>query len=315
MSILGSETKITRNSQLKEVLSQIKDLFRKGLNRQFSGCVLEAYDLYKQATEKLRAILDDKRHPLKGELLKRWTFHLKHFEGYMENLSDQLHGHITQSKMVDQIFIKEDEVGYSYQNLFGRYLTGAVKDILIFEPELSKGCHIKNLINFFEMILKNCANVSCIRLVTNKNGELPTTQLNILNQVCLDMERKNIDFSYRFEDNLKDAKILLSNGYLINTGHGLHIYQPDYAQYSPGLCDFDFRKCFKSMISIWKCRPFADGSYLSIKELEPSTRKKPLTIENISKYNEYKNMTAAAELKKKTAVSELSIKQGSRSKI
>ncbi|KAM8713481.1 hypothetical protein ACLKA7_013748 [Drosophila subpalustris] len=217
-----------------------------------TGHVMEAILLYEESIYKLGQL--NNSDPNKQQLCQKY---LKMYESRAKQLRDQVKSHLQSSKMLEHIAIERDSRGRSYQRLFGAYLNDSVKEAHVNEPHLSELHQFKNLLNFFEVLIKNCRYLKYIRLTTRPDPVLSKNQLHILQQIRADLATGNIHMNFQLDEALHDRKIVLSSGIVIKIGRGLHYFEPTEDVYKLGMCDYDFRKCLATEVDVWKCRAFA----------------------------------------------------------
>ncbi|EDW74896.1 uncharacterized protein Dwil_GK15925 [Drosophila willistoni] len=217
-----------------------------------SGHIMEAILLYEESIHKLNQMAT--AEPNKKQLCGKY---LKTYESRAKQLRDQVKTHLHASKLLDHLSIERDARGRSYQRLFGPYLDDSVKEAHLNEPHLTEQQHYRNLVNFFEVLVKNCRYLKYIRLTTRPDPVVPKNQMHILQQIRSDLATGNIQMNFQLDDTLHDRKIVLSSGVVIKIGRGLHYFENCEDIHSLGMCDFDFRKCLATDVDIWKCRAFA----------------------------------------------------------
>ncbi|XP_017018939.1 MIT domain-containing protein 1 [Drosophila kikkawai] len=233
-------------SKLEPIISALKC--------EQTGHIMEAILLYEESTFKLKEMAE--AEPNRRQLCSKY---LKIYEARAKQLRDQVKSHLHASRMLDHISIERGARGRSYQRLLGPYLDDSVREAHLNEPNLTEAQHFRNLINFLEVLVKNCRYLKYIRVTTRPDVLMPQKQLQILQQMKTDLAGGNIQMNYQMDESLHDRKIVLSSGVLIKIGKGLHYFEPvqEGSVYSLGLCDFDFRKCQATEVDIWKCRAFA----------------------------------------------------------
>ncbi|XP_017096718.2 MIT domain-containing protein 1 [Drosophila bipectinata] len=217
-----------------------------------TGHIMEAILLYEESIFRLSQMAEEE--PSRRQLCGKY---LKMYESRAKQLRDQVKGHLHSSRMLDHISIERGARGRSYQRLFGPYLDDSVREAHLNEPHLAEPHHFRNLLHFFEVLVKNCRYLKYIRLTTRPDPASPKSQLHILQQMKTNLASGNIQMNFQMDESLHDRKIVLSSGVVIKIGRGLHYFEPGESSYSLGLCDFDFRKCLATEVDIWKCRAFA----------------------------------------------------------
>ncbi|XP_037932086.1 MIT domain-containing protein 1-like [Teleopsis dalmanni] len=156
---------------------------------------------------------------------------------------------------VKEVHIKDDATGYTYDKLFGKYLNEDVKEILIEESYLREKHQLKNLVRFFELSIKSCPECRYIRVVTTKDPNPNSEQVAILNEIRTSLARRNVHLNIVF-NNIHDRRIVLSNGYIIISGRGLDIYKKNDSNFGLGVCDYYYRQCKQTDITIMRSSGF-----------------------------------------------------------
>ncbi len=125
-----------------------------------------------------------------------------------------------------QVTIYENQTGISYKNLFLPYLKGAT-EINIVEPYIRYPYQIRNLMEFCSLLaeIKEAGEEIKINLVTYFNEEYKESAENAFADIKDSLEPLGIFLDYKFDDSPHDRHIHLNNGWKINLGRGLDIYQ------------------------------------------------------------------------------------------
>lgn len=216
-----------------------------------TGHIMEAILLYEQSIFKLSKLYNSE--PNRQHIYRKY---LTLYDDRAKQLRDQVKSHLQSSKLLDRIIIEREARGRSYQRLFGNYLNDSVKEAHLNEPHLTEMHQFKNLVNFFEVLVKNCRYLKYIRLTTRPDTVMGKNQFRILQQIRADLATGNIHMNFQLDDTLHDRKIVLSSGIVIKISRGLHYFEPNDDDYSLGMCDYDFRKCLATEVDVWKCRAF-----------------------------------------------------------
>ncbi|XP_037937690.1 MIT domain-containing protein 1 [Teleopsis dalmanni] len=156
---------------------------------------------------------------------------------------------------VTEVHIEDDATGYSYDVLFGTYLNAGVKEILIEESYLREKHQLKNLVRFFELSIKSCPNCRYVRVVTTVDPNTKSEQAAILDEIKTNLANRNVHLNIVY-DNIHDRRIVLSNGYIIISGRGLDIYKKNEGNFGLGVCDYFYRKCKRTDITIMRSSGF-----------------------------------------------------------
>lgn len=115
---------------------------------------------------------------------------------------------LAKRKIVKQIHVAENATGYSYSQLFGKYLDGAVREIIIEEPYLGRPFQLYNLLMFIELSVLSCGQLKIIKVVT-KRGDDPQEQAKALAEIRADlMNSKQIKLDIEYSDSLHDRSIV-----------------------------------------------------------------------------------------------------------
>ncbi|XP_036345773.1 MIT domain-containing protein 1-like [Rhagoletis pomonella] len=230
-----------------------KDILMRAVQCDQAGRILEAQNLYQDGIQILMDLVSDE-----NDVAKKKVFYerIKEYIDRAEQIKERVQNHVIRGELVTNIPIDEDSAGNSYESLFGKYLNAEVKEVLLEEPYLHEKYHFQNLITFLELLVKNCRHLKYVRVVTKTDNKASENQKTILEQIRTDMARRNVSLTYKFEDTLHDRKIVLSNGYIIKIGRGLHFFKATNPLFSLGLCDYDFRKCLQTDVDIWRTKNF-----------------------------------------------------------
>lgn len=233
-----------------------------------TGHIMEAILLYEEAIFKLSKMYNsDQRNQ------QMYRKYLTQYEEKAKKLRDRVKCHLQSSKLVDRICIERDVRGRSYQRLFGPYMNDSVKEAHVNEPNLTETHQFQNLINFLEVLVKNCRFLKYIRLTTRPDPLMCKNQYHILQKIRTDLATGNIHMNFQLDETLHDRKIVLSSGIVIKIGRGLHYFEPCEDVYQLGLCDYDFRKCLATEVDIWKSRAFAKPPKKQESNVCPAKRK------------------------------------------
>lgn len=121
--------------------------------------------------------------------------------------------------------IKLNQRGVSYASLFGEYLKTPTK-ITIFDPFVRKPYQFDNLIELVQLIREVNENIDSglrIELHTTVDDADPKKQNETLEEIKSELVSVGLDFDFFF-DAQHDRFIMLDNGWVINLGRGLDIF-------------------------------------------------------------------------------------------
>ncbi|XP_017783626.1 PREDICTED: MIT domain-containing protein 1-like isoform X2 [Nicrophorus vespilloides] len=130
-------------------------------------------------------------------------------------------------KYHEQIRIKNDDTGYSYESLFSEYLNSEVRKVQIEDPYIKAHHQVQNLKDDTEQ---------------TKGFELLKT----------DLANHNVVFIVDYSDSLHDRQIELSNGWVLKIGRGLDMFKPPVSKFSLGIFNLKFRKCHETTVDIYQ---------------------------------------------------------------
>ncbi|XP_075161914.1 MIT domain-containing protein 1 isoform X1 [Haematobia irritans] len=228
-----------------------KDILIKAVQCDKAGRILEAQQLYQDGIQILMDVVADETDAAKK---KAYYERIKEYIDRAEQIKIRVQKLAETGEIEANIPIDDNSTGHSYKSLFGKYLNDKVKEILIDEPYLNERYQYQNFVAFVELAVKQCIQLTYIRLITKPHPNDTQAQAAIFKQIKDDLLRRNITLDIKFEQTLHDRKIILSNGYIIKIGRGLHIFKPINPLYSLGLCDYDFRKCLQTDVDIWRTK-------------------------------------------------------------
>lgn len=228
----------------------VKELVEKAIDCDNYGRLLEAQSHYSESIEMLiNLALNETNEEIKNICLERMQQYA--------NRRDQIQSHVyrlaANAKLLDQITIAENATGRSYRSLFGKYLNGHVREILIEETDPFQNEELQNFISFMELVVKNCKNLTFIKLCVPEVKNDPLIWESLL-AVKRDLGSRNINLHFNSNKEVAENRILLSNGYIIKSTWGLNFYKT-YEVLCLGINDYDFRKCKLNEITVWKTRP------------------------------------------------------------
>jgi ATP-dependent Lon protease len=142
-----------------------------------------------------------------------------------------------------QVSLKDNQTEISYQILFGDYLRGATK-IQLQDPYIRMYYQYKNLLEFCLMLSqeKSPEEEIDLHVISNNNPEhLEDSRANFedLQESVADL---GIHLTYEFAD-VHDRSIISDNGWKINLGRGLDIFDRIEGKFSAADLDQTKRKC------------------------------------------------------------------------
>lgn len=147
--------------------------------------------------------------------------------------------------------IRYGSTGFSYQNIFGRYLAGA-KKLIIEDPYIRREYQVRNLLQVCELAVQN-GTIKTIELVTGFEHEYQRDETaKRLDELKESLADVGVDFSYRFDEKLHDREIRTDTGWHVQIGRGLDIYLRLESKMQIGASNLDLRSCLETKVSIFR---------------------------------------------------------------
>jgi len=145
------------------------------------------------------------------------------------------------------IHIREGETGYSYRNLFGPYLAGA-KKIVVIDPYVRLEYQIRNFVAFAGILDTSVGPVE-LKLVTTSEDAYQEKVLELkFTEIKASLVQHGLHFTFEFDPVIHDRKIWADNGWCIYAGRGLDIFQKPDSKYELSEMDQTKRKCRETEI-------------------------------------------------------------------
>ena len=158
------------------------------------------------------------------------------------------------------VTIKENQKGVSFEGLFGPYLKGA-KRIDIVDPYIRMFHQCRNLMELIEVVIRNKApeDEVTVRLQTIEDEDRTDQQRDLLQSIQDNASIAGVDFDWEFDETrtIHDRKIETDTGWKITLGRGLDMFQQfDHRDaFSLGHRLQDQRRCKACEISFIKTLP------------------------------------------------------------
>lgn len=141
------------------------------------------------------------------------------------------------------LVIRDNQTGISYKRLFADYLKGAT-EIKLTDPYIRLPYQFKNLLEFCIMLAQNKAPEDEIRLhviTWNIQDRIPDSELSF-QELIPSVKELGIDLTYEYQ-NLHDRNIVVNNGWRIQLGRGLDIFEPRDGKFNPAEYYQERRSC------------------------------------------------------------------------
>jgi hypothetical protein len=147
--------------------------------------------------------------------------------------------------------IRDGEIGYTYETIFGPYLVKA-KRIRVEDPYIRAPYQLINFVIFCELALK-IGDVRYIELITSFSTQYEKRETeNNLSLLEASLNKQGVKLSFQFNPKKHDRKIILDNGWVIKIGRGLGIYHPAENPYAIGRCNYELRPCRETDVDIYR---------------------------------------------------------------
>jgi hypothetical protein len=111
---------------------------------------------------------------------------------------------------------------------------------------------IVNFLRFAELLVKKCANLSRLRLVTSSapNGGEPE-QAAKLHELAASLAKYNVRLTFDFSPSLHDREIRFDSGWIVKIGRGLDIFRPPEGKIVIGYFEMEHRLCLETTVDIF----------------------------------------------------------------
>jgi ATP-dependent Lon protease len=142
-----------------------------------------------------------------------------------------------------QISIKDNQTGISYKNLFGDYLRGASK-ITLQDPYIRMYYQFKNLLEFCVMLsgMKEPEEEIELQVISWNTEEHMQDSIDNFKELQESVHELGINLTYEFKD-IHDRWISSENGWKINLGRGLDIFDRVEGKFNVADIEQEKRKC------------------------------------------------------------------------
>ena len=149
-----------------------------------------------------------------------------------------------------QIDVRTNQKGVTWDSLFGEYLRD-VKKVIITDPFVRLPHQISNLMDLIHTIKDKSVHSEELEIelhTQSSDDEQAATIIDTFLDIKEDLEPRGIEFSYFF-DAVHDRSIKLDNGWTINLGRGLDIYDK-YNRWSLASTRPEYRSCKEFTVTI-----------------------------------------------------------------
>lgn len=102
------------------------------------------------------------------------------------------------------VAIKDDDVGYNYEILFGEYLGNGVTQVTIRDPYIRQRHQINCFINFLELLKNKCVFLKSVKLIT---GFQDAEQDRNLKELKINLANYGVTLIIEYSDTLHDRDV------------------------------------------------------------------------------------------------------------
>jgi ATP-dependent Lon protease len=150
--------------------------------------------------------------------------------------------------------IYHDDMGFSYQQLFGDHLRGA-KKVTLEDPFVRTHHQIVNFLRFAEVCV-GAGSVESITLITSTDDEEQKREaVKKLKIIETSLQDHGITLNVTFKNSIHDRVLTTDTGWAILLGRGLDMYQPPEDWLEVGANSLDLRKCRETTITYARVKP------------------------------------------------------------
>jgi len=151
-----------------------------------------------------------------------------------------------------EVEIKDNQTGISYKKLFGNYLKGAI-NITLQDPYIRMYFQFNNLLEFCVMLGNNKELDQEINLevITWNHEEYLNDSIALFEELVPSVQGLGINLTYKMEQH-HDRYIAADNGWKINLGRGLDIFEKIEGRFNVAEFDQNRRKCKNCHITYLK---------------------------------------------------------------
>jgi len=140
-------------------------------------------------------------------------------------------------------------IGFSYERIFGAYLTGA-EEIIVEDPYIRQHHQIVNFLRFCETVVR-LGKPKRIKLVTKFDNQPEKDEaMAKLFTIADSLKESDVVLEIRENNALHDREVRLSNGWTVKIGRGFDIYQKPDDWLTVGANDLDLRPCLETSVDV-----------------------------------------------------------------
>ncbi|KAL1459578.1 hypothetical protein WDU94_011547 [Cyamophila willieti] len=229
-------------------------LLKKAVDLDEKGRWTESFNYYQEGvTELLKYV---RTVPRKDDQLKIRE-KIETYIGRAEILKQKLDEKKKMGDYHEQVDIKNNEKGHSYEKVFGRFLDENVKQISVTDPYIHNKYQCYNFLHFCTLAVKNCRNLETINLLTTKANRPQNAgqadlemQKAAFKQISDSLRQNKVTLNITYSNTLHDREIVTSTDWIIKIGRGLDFYHYE-PEFSLGFLDQTLRRCRETVVDIF----------------------------------------------------------------
>lgn len=186
-----------------------------------------------------------------GEVIKPETLEKQNYETAKRLAQEELEEDFIELKKESkeiklephQVVLKDNQTGISYKSLFANYLKGAT-EIMLKDPYIRLPYQFKNFLEFCVMLgnLKEPGEELILNVFSYNEDEFKVDSYNNFEEIRENVADLGIVLNYKLED-FHDRSIVANNGWKINLGRGLDIFNRVEGRFSIADIDQTKRSC------------------------------------------------------------------------
>jgi ATP-dependent Lon protease len=147
--------------------------------------------------------------------------------------------------------IRYDDIGHSYESVFGEYLVGA-KRVVVEDPYIRTQHQVQNFVRLCELLVRQ-GTVREVELVTGYDDDAQKKDTaEKLSDLHESLKDADLALKVVFKPRLHDRAIKLDNGWVIKIGRGLDIYQKPQSWFEVGANDLGLRRCLETNVDVFR---------------------------------------------------------------
>ncbi|EDW50394.1 GM14605 [Drosophila sechellia] len=145
--------------------SNAKKLLIRAVECDQVGRILEAQTLYTEGIAQLMQFVNGEPDEAKR---KGFLSRIKEYMDRADAIKARINGKLMLGEVVSHVSIDENDTGFDYDQLFGKYMDDKTVEIMLEEPYMTQNYQYHNLVRFLELAATNWPNLKYFRLITKR---------------------------------------------------------------------------------------------------------------------------------------------------